>query len=207
VSADAAAEGGEAAPRTDAPPERDTLFLPNFLDSRDKLRIFGSGRNLVSFTYVDNYAHGLILGHAALRDGSPALGNFYLVTDGPPQNFWHTLDRAITRSGGASLQDKTKVPRFVLFAIAYVLKAVTALTGVQFRLNPFNVRMLTIDRYFDVSDAVRDLGYAPIVDFERAWDRTVNWFSLHEPFWRACAAATSQGNAPSIPVAASAKRE
>jgi len=158
----------------------------------------GDGRNLVSFTYVDNYAHGLILGHAALYDGSPALGNYYLVTDGAPQNFWHVMDRSVTRMGGVSLQDKLKVPRVLMLAVAYLLKAVALVTGRQFRINPFTVRMLTIDRYFDISDAVRDLKYAPLIDFDRAYDRTLNWFQLHDAFWRACAEATSQGKAPSF---------
>ena len=39
----------------------------------------------VSFTYVDNYCHGLILGYDALYPNSPALGKFYVVTDGDYQ--------------------------------------------------------------------------------------------------------------------------
>ena len=31
---------------------------------------------------MDNYCHGLILGYDALYKGSPALGSFYIVTDG-----------------------------------------------------------------------------------------------------------------------------
>lgn len=29
---------------------------------KGQLRVFGNGKNKVSFTYVDNYCHGLILG-------------------------------------------------------------------------------------------------------------------------------------------------
>ncbi|CAN0461368.1 unnamed protein product, partial [Scytosiphon promiscuus] len=63
---------------------RDNLFLPSLLEAagNGQLRVFGNGMNKVSFTYLDNYCHGLILGYDALYKGSPALGKFYIVTDG-----------------------------------------------------------------------------------------------------------------------------
>jgi nucleoside-diphosphate-sugar epimerase len=55
---------------------RDCLFLPNLLEAAGsgKLRIFGNGKNNISFCHVDNYCHGLILGSEALYPGSKALG-------------------------------------------------------------------------------------------------------------------------------------
>ena len=63
---------------------RDNLFLPNLLEAAGtgRLRIFGEGKNRICFTHVDNYAHGLIIAERALHSGSPALGKFYIVTDG-----------------------------------------------------------------------------------------------------------------------------
>lgn len=47
---------------------RDHLFLPSLLQAagNGQLRVFGDGKNKVSFTYLDNYCHGLILGYDAL---------------------------------------------------------------------------------------------------------------------------------------------
>lgn len=47
---------------------RDNLFLPSLLEAagNGQLRVFGNGKNKVSFTYLDNYCHGLILGYDAL---------------------------------------------------------------------------------------------------------------------------------------------
>ena len=47
----------------------DKLFLPNLLDAAGKglLRIFGNGKNMVSFCHVDNYCHGLICGTDCLE--------------------------------------------------------------------------------------------------------------------------------------------
>lgn len=49
-------------------PCRDNLFLPSLLEAagNGQLRVFGNGMNKVSFTYLDNYCHGLILGYDAL---------------------------------------------------------------------------------------------------------------------------------------------
>ena len=43
-----------------------------------QLRVFGNGKNKVSFTYLDNYCHGLILGYDALYKVTPA-SNFVSV--------------------------------------------------------------------------------------------------------------------------------
>ena len=62
----------------------DQLFLPAMLDaaSTGKLRIFGRGDNHVSFTHMDNIAHGLLCGANALRPGAEACGRFFVVTEG-----------------------------------------------------------------------------------------------------------------------------
>jgi hypothetical protein len=37
------------------------------------------------------------------------------------------------------------------------------------KLNPFSVKMLTINRYFDISKAIEKLGYKPVVGSEEGW--------------------------------------
>jgi nucleoside-diphosphate-sugar epimerase len=112
---------------------RDSLFLPQLLGaaSEGKLRVFGKGDNQISVTHVDNYCHGLILGAEvgscsgvfgltellqALYPGSPALAKFYIVTDGPPVQFWRFLDEAVVGMELPSLFSKTFLPtRLMLF--------------------------------------------------------------------------------------------
>jgi len=168
---------------------RDSLFLPSLLNNGHRLRIMGNGNNLISMSHVDNYAHGLILAHAALYKGSPALGRFYLCTDGKPVKLWDLMDRAVVRQGCTSVHKKFRVPYIVAMGVAYVLSAVSAVTGWRFALTPFNVRMLTIDRWFDISDAERDLKYKPIKTFEVGWEETMQWFDKNAAYWKANAAA------------------
>ena len=44
------------------------------------------------------------------------------------------------------------------------------------KLNPFAVKMLVIDRYFDVSAAKKDLKYQPLITFDKGWAETIVWF-------------------------------
>ena len=171
---------------------RDGLFLPNFLEvaASRKLRIFGDGQNLISFCHVDNYCHGLILGSEALYPGSPALGKFYVVTDGPPVKFWDALDDAIVYLGFQSLHSKMHLPGWFMLALAHVVLYIgnlfAAITGIpqhrinyHLKLNPFAVKMLLIHRYFNISAAERDLNYHPVKTFQKGWEETKVWFKEH----------------------------
>lgn len=171
---------------------RDPLFLPNFLAAAEsgKLRVFGSGENRISVCYVDNYCHGLILGYEALYRTSPALGKYYVCTDGGNVNLWTFLDEAIVSQGLPSIRSKMHLPVWLLFAVAWVLGIVGRIMGTKFRLSRFNVIMLTIDRWFDITNAQRDLGYQPIVPHKEAWATTLEWFRARPDWWRAKAAGS-----------------
>jgi len=168
---------------------RDALFMPNILDAAraGKLRIFGDGTNRVSFTHVDNYCHGLILGAEALYPESPALGRFYIVTDHGPQVLWDALDDAITGVGLPSLKTRRALPVPLMLvlarltmvlarAIAFVTRRPYGRVMARLKLNTFAVRMLVIDRWFDISRAERDLDYTPLLSFEEGWADMISWF-------------------------------
>ncbi|GBG24352.1 3 beta-hydroxysteroid dehydrogenase type 4 [Hondaea fermentalgiana] len=171
---------------------RDGLFLPNLMYAcrAGKLRIFGNGQNRVSFTHVDNYCHGLIIALDKLYKGSPACGKFYVVTDDEYLKFWDVLDSASVELGYGSLWAKTKLPYSLLMFIAYFLKGITMATGHMFRVNPFTVKMLTIHRAFNITNAKRDLDYKPVISFEDGWKQTTDWFKANNDWWISRAEAT-----------------
>ena len=171
---------------------RDALFLPSLLSTAatGRLRVFGNGENLISFCHVDNYCHGLILGEEALYPNSPALGKFYIITDGPEQKFWKVLDQAVVAMGFVSLFSKMKLPTWFMMALAYIVvfvgDAYSFVSGTpkhvvnkSLKLNPFAVKMLVIHRYFDISAAKRDLKYEPLIRFEDGWKQTIEWFQAN----------------------------
>jgi len=175
---------------------RDRLFLPNFLRNASHLRIFGNGENEISMVHVDNYCHGLMLGARALYPGSHALGKFYVITDGVYVKIWHCLDSAVIALGFPSLFAKFKVPAWLMFSLAWMvtllgmmLKVVPAMRDYvnkgkgPFKLNPFAVMMMVIDRSFDITAARRDLDYEPVISFEKGWATTIEWYNEHRDFW------------------------
>ncbi|EKX32897.1 NAD(P)-dependent steroid dehydrogenase [Guillardia theta CCMP2712] len=163
---------------------RDNLFLPNLLEAagNNKLRIFGPGHNKTCFTHVDNYCHALIISERTLKKGSPTLGKFYIVTDGRTQPegqhliFWKVLDEAVTGMGFTSLWSKWHLPKWFLFLLAYLSEFVGMILNQKFKLNVFNVLVLTMHRWFDISAAEKDLSYQPIISFRQGWDETIWWF-------------------------------
>eukprot|EP00656_Telonema_subtile_P025725 TRINITY_DN2775_c0_g1_i2.p2 TRINITY_DN2775_c0_g1~~TRINITY_DN2775_c0_g1_i2.p2 ORF type:complete len:397 (-),score=103.68 TRINITY_DN2775_c0_g1_i2:305-1495(-) len=167
---------------------KDALFLPNILEASGtgRMRIFGDGANRICFSHVDNYCHGLILGEEALYPGSPALGKFYIVTDGDTHphkegysEFWVDLDRAIVGMGFTSIWSKYKLPRWLMMGVAGVCDFAGWLFGTKIKLNTFGVRMLTMHRWFDISAAETDLKYQPVIGFEEGWTETIEWFQAN----------------------------
>ena len=159
----------------------DALFLPSLLETAGygHLRIFGKGNNKISVCYVDNYCHGLMCGADALKEGSPALGKFYIVTDGPEQLFWGILNTAIISMGFSDLFKKFHLPVWFLMGLAYICNVIGFILNKKLKLNPFNVKMLVIHRYFSIDNAQKDLNYEPLFTFEEAWASTIEWFKLN----------------------------
>ncbi|KAJ8599181.1 hypothetical protein CTAYLR_007513 [Chrysophaeum taylorii] len=164
---------------------RDNLFLPNFLENagNGRLRVFGCGENRICFTHVDNYCHGLIIAERALVPRSPALAKFYIVTDGtthPLGNqylvFWRELDRALVGVGFRSIYAKYHLPVWFLYILAVISEFVGFLLRTTFKLNRFNLRVLTMHRWFDIKAAENDLQYEPIIPYDLGWKDTIAWF-------------------------------
>jgi hypothetical protein len=108
-------------------------------------RVFGDGDTEISMTYVDNFCHGLMLAEAALMPSSPILGNFYIVTDGPPCNLWRTMDEVVKQIYGddASIFNLYALPGWFMMGLARVCDGISAMTGISFKLNTFAVKVHT----------------------------------------------------------------
>ena len=155
----------------------DRLFLPSLLRAAasGRLRVFGPGDNLISWTSADNAAHAHILAAAALLRGVPGVaGEFFVVSDTGAGFLWDAIDAAVVACGLPSLETRLHIPVVPLTVAAHAAAAFSAaFLSKPLALAPFAVRMLTMDRYFDVTKAEKRLGYAPLVAFEDAWPEAV----------------------------------
>jgi nucleoside-diphosphate-sugar epimerase/sterol desaturase/sphingolipid hydroxylase (fatty acid hydroxylase superfamily) len=153
----------------------DRLFLPNFIETAQtgRLRILGSGRNLISMCHVDNCCHAHILAAAKMKSPTVApAGKYYVVTDGGAQFMWAALNHAVTGGGFTSLLEKFNFNTCFLFPIAYLSLWAGNLIGKPFKLNPFVVKMVSMNRYFNIDNLVNDVDYKPIRSFQEAWPET-----------------------------------
>jgi nucleoside-diphosphate-sugar epimerase len=164
---------------------RDNLFLPNVLEvaGLGKLRVFGEGKNRICFTHVDNYAHALCLGEKVLTPGNPALGKFYIATDGDthphPEGycvFWEHIDSVITGVGFPSIEAKYHLPAWFIMFVGWLFQTMGSLLGFKPKLSCFSVRMLLMNRWFRIHNIERDLGYKPVIGFTEGWADTISWF-------------------------------
>jgi nucleoside-diphosphate-sugar epimerase len=163
----------------------DGLFLRSFLRASPSLRVVGSGNNRISMTYVDNYCEALCNAEDSLKPGASCLGKFYIATDGGSVNLWDVLDDGIGRlTKHKRPRSKLRVPFPIAMLVARALQLVSRVTGRQFSFTPFSVRMLSIERTFDISASKRDLGYNPPHTFDSAWLRTLEWFDQNQWFWQ-----------------------
>jgi nucleoside-diphosphate-sugar epimerase len=159
----------------------DSLFLPKLLETAGtgRLRIFGKGDSIISVCYVDNYCHGLMCGADALYKDSPALAKFYICTDETPVLLWKIINQASLEMKFQDLEQKMHLPTWFLYMLAYLANIVGFVLQKKFKLNPFNVRMLTMHRYFSIENAKRDLKYEPLYEFKDRWQYTIDWFKEH----------------------------
>ncbi|KPA83623.1 putative mitochondrial NAD(p)-dependent steroid dehydrogenase-like protein [Leptomonas pyrrhocoris] len=164
---------------------RDNLFLPNMLEAAGtgKLRVFGKGDNRICFTHVDNYCHGLIIAEKQLSKDSPYLGRFYIVTDGDTHPepaaycvFWKELDKAVVAMGFGSIMNRVHYPFWFLYMAALVAELAGFIMKTTFKLNVFNVFVLTMNRWFRIDAAEHDLEFQPIIPFVEGWADTIDWF-------------------------------
>jgi nucleoside-diphosphate-sugar epimerase len=82
--------------------------------------------------------------------------------------------------GYESVKSRKYLPSWLMFGIAYAGVAVSTLTGMNFRINPFTVKMLTIHRWFNIKNAKNDLNYKPVVTSEEGFRLTMEWFKKNE---------------------------
>jgi nucleoside-diphosphate-sugar epimerase len=123
------------------------------------------------------------------RAGARVNGEFMVVTDATPEmpmglaiNFWDAVDDATARAGLGAIRSgckgRCRLPYYgLLLPIAYAGKLFTMLTGRFVNITPFTVKMLVIDRYFDIGKARTLLGYEPLVNFydeERGWNAAID---------------------------------
>ncbi len=127
-----------------------------------RLRVVGSGENLVDMVHVENAADALLQAERAL-DG-PAGGKAYFITNGEPVNLWRWIDGLLHALGRPPLPAR-RVPLGVALALGAACEAAWTVLrrGGEPPMTRFVAAELAKHHWFSIDAARRDLGYAPRV--------------------------------------------
>lgn len=145
-----------------------------------RLRIIGSGRNLIDMVYVDNAAAAHLAAADRLLDSNaPAApgGRAYFISQGEPAPCWPWIDEILALVHLPPV--RRRLPLAVAWALGALCEAVYASLGLRREppMTRFVALQLGRSHYFNISAARRDLGYRPAVDTAEGMRRLALWLN------------------------------
>lgn len=143
----------------------DPHILPRIVEllRRGRMVYIGGGRNHVALSHVEN----LSLGFALAAEVPEAAGRVYHVVDEEDLTSREVIDGLA--DGLGTPRPKASVPFWVVYGAAGAMELGGRLAGSRKAppLSRYGVRLVASDCRYDRSRAKQELGYQPIVSFER----------------------------------------
>lgn len=151
----------------------DANLLPRLVERAraGRLRIVGSGENLVDTTYIDNAAQAHFDALEHLAPGAPCAGKAYFISNGEPLPMRELLNRLLAAAGAPP------VTRSISFRTAYRIGAVAERLWPLLRLpgeppmTRFLAEQLCTPHWYSMEPARRDFGYVPRVSIAEGLER------------------------------------
>jgi nucleoside-diphosphate-sugar epimerase len=136
-----------------------------------RLRIVGSGNNMVDATYIDNAAHAHVLAVDRLRPGHPCAGRAYFIANGEPMPLWDLINAIVTAYGAPATT--RRAPTWAALALGAALEKVHRWLNWPGEpiLTRFVAREMATSHWFNLSAAQRDLEYVPLVSVAEGLQR------------------------------------
>ena len=155
---------------------RDRYHLGNIVDmaKRGKYMRAGSGKARFTHVYSENAAHVHLLAAERLFPGSPVAGEIYFVGDHyPATNLFDFMEPYLEALG-------LPVPRrSIPYPVAYGVACVAEMVAPRSNLTRFSVVQTCVDHTYRHDKAVRELDYTPIVSYDEAFRRTLEYWRNH----------------------------
>lgn len=156
----------------------DTSLFPRIVERARAGRMIKIGGKpaVVDTVYVDNAVHGHLLAAEKLAIGSPVGGKVYFITDDDRVKLFDMVDAWVAIAGAPPI---TRVlPRWLGELLGAAMEGVYGVfrPGQEPPLSRFVVQNFATDRWFDISAAKRDLGYAPVVSRAEGLRRLDEWY-------------------------------
>jgi nucleoside-diphosphate-sugar epimerase len=147
----------------------DTALLPRLVRAARAGRLpqIGDGRNRVDLTYVANVVHAIALALDAPR----AFGGTYTITNDEHVELWPVIRRVLAHCG---LDTRLRrIPIALALGLGHTLELSARISGGEPLLTRYTAAILGRHQTYDITAARRDLGYEPIVPFERGLEASL----------------------------------
>jgi len=156
----------------------DTVIMPRLIRAFDegKLKIIGTGKNIVDLTSVANVVDAIILG---LNATSEATNEIYNISNDEPVYLWEKID-LVLKLLNKNLSPK-KVPYQVVNTLAHFLEGKSILTNrKEPALTIYSAGTLAKSFTMDISKAKTLLGFKPKINTDEAIYEFINWYIENE---------------------------
>ncbi len=155
----------------------DPHLLPRLVESGRKkdLKQVGGGSNLVDISYVDNVAHAHVLAAINLFNSGSAAGKPYFISQGEPVNLWNWIAELYKQLGIEEITASVSFP--VAYRLGGVLELLYGLmrSKKEPKMTRFLAEQLAKSHYFSIDNAIKELGYQPLVSTEEGLVKTIQW--------------------------------
>jgi nucleoside-diphosphate-sugar epimerase len=153
----------------------DPHLVPRLLNAakQGRLKIVGTGKNLVDVTYIQNAVDAHLLAFEKLSPESALAGQAYFIGQERPVVLWDFINEILSRHNLPRITKK--VPEGIAFGVGLFCESWYKL----FRINgePPMTRFVSLQfsrsHYFSHQKANDDFGYKPSISVEQALDLTV----------------------------------
>lgn len=156
----------------------DTVIFPRVLEAykQGKLKIVGSGENVVDLTCVQNVIEAII---CCINAPEAAYGEAYNITNGEPVKLWNILNLLLTDLGFAP--PTKKVPKKLALWAAGFVEWKTKLLSPQKEpaLTKYGIGILADNFTLDISKARKKLHYKPSQSTLEGIKEFIDWYCNH----------------------------
>jgi 2-alkyl-3-oxoalkanoate reductase len=151
----------------------DNHLVPRLIDrvKSGKFRFISGGKNLVDVIYIDNAALAHLQAADRLTAGSNVAGKAYFLSQGRPVVMCNFVNQLLAAAGMPTVTKN--ISYRTAYSLGWLLEFVHTALNIQTepRLTRFVVRQFATAHWFDISAAVRDLGYEPFVSTDEGLKR------------------------------------
>ena len=151
----------------------DNQLLPRLVERANagRLRLVGTGDNLMDCTYIDNAAQAHFDAFAQLAPGAACAGRAYFISNGEPRSAREIVN-GLLQAVGAPLVTGT-IPFRAAYAVGALCEGLW--TALPLRGEPpmtrFLAEQLATTHWYDMAPARRDFGYVPAVSIDEGLAR------------------------------------